>query len=142
VGHKNKKRRYTMIVLQLIKNTCKLGIDIEDKRNRYLGDERLNRFYLKFNFDLNAIVGKLVMNTEITDEEKREITKHYLIHNYEFVINLEKEPRFLNHVVNKIADKNYLYEFDIYRESKIYLSEILDRELSERNKNSEKRFKI
>lgn len=61
---------------------------------------------------------------------------------YEPFVDLTQEKKFLNHAVEKIAANNFCYHFDIYKESKIYLSEILESQLENKTTIQARRLKI
>lgn len=131
------------------------------KANNYkLGSRELEFELLNFHFYLCDLVANALKNEMIkkndfskleycghktlgfTEQEKLEITEHYLHYHFEYFIDLRTEQEFLTSLAKKIAMNNYSYFVIISDESRIYLSEKLERELSNKNRITERRFKI
>lgn len=152
-----------MKILDLVVKDNLLGIDMEDRRDWKLGDERFNKKHWKFNFKLSLIIDISVRNElarrnregvengfalqyykdmVLEEQEKKAITKHALIANFEFQIDLRDEHLFLDHLVDKIAKHNFIYYLDFYKESKFFLSEILESRLKEKAETKSRKLKI
>lgn len=88
--------------------------------------------------DFNACGHKFL---GFTDDEKIEITEHFLVYMYEYFFDLRKDSKFLSHLAKKIEAENYSYKINMQYELNIYLNEKLTQEMKN-DKKTDRRFKI